>query len=123
MNIAKMIKGIIKEVHGKKREDKQLHWALVTILDELGSSSFDTDSVEIGWENIMGDFNWGNDIGTDEQIAFEQKQAVGRLERVCEELRKLGFKCKAIGNHGKVNGSQGSNKMWFQTPFITVDFK
>lgn len=120
MNIAKMIKGIIKEVHGKEREDKQLHWALVTILDELDSCSFDTDSVEIGWDDIMGNFNWGNDIGTDEQIAFAQKQAVNQLERVCKELRKLGFKCKAKGNHGKVNGS---NEMWFQTPFITVDFK
>jgi hypothetical protein len=120
MNIAKMIKGIIKEVHGKEREDKQLHWALVQILDDLGSSNFDSDTAEIGWDDIMGTFNWGNDIGTDEQIAFAQKQAVSQLERVCKELRKLGFKCKAIGNRGKVNGSNG---LWFQTPFITVDFK
>jgi len=119
MNIAKMIKGIQKEVYGKKRGDAQLHWALVQILDDLGSSNFDSDTAEIGWDDVMGDFNWG-DGGTDEQTIFAQKQAVNQLERICKELRKLGFKCKAIGNRGKV---MGSDEMWFQTPFITVDFK
>lgn len=120
MNIAKMIKGIIKEVHGKEREDKQLQWALEKILDELGDSTFDTDTAEIGWDDVMGNFDWGGNGGTDEQRIFSQKQAVNQLERVCKELRKLGFKCKAKGNHGKVHGG---NELWFQTPFIIVDFK
>jgi hypothetical protein len=120
IKIGTLMMQIKKEVFDKEYDNPDLKACLEGILDEL--SSWEDSSVEVTYEQITGHYleirGWEGNIPLKQQL-FLQKEAVNRLKKTNDVLKKMGFKSKIYARTRKGNSEVPT---WAEDPFISIDF-